>query len=147
MTETVIRNITTEDLQECASVFYQVFGPQGCGEQWTVETCKARLMETTVKKEFCFVAINDEKIIGMIIALPEMREQDRDIFVDTFCVLSSYQGQHVGSNLMRTLEKACKQQGYKNIRLMGNPTFVSFNWYKNYGFHESKWVELEKPID
>jgi predicted N-acetyltransferase YhbS len=141
-----IRNLTEQDIPECGQVFLEVFGPNGCGERWTLETSLKNIADNTGDKNYCFVAIADEKIVGMILAFPVAREANTDIFIDTICVLSSYQGQHLGKSLLNAVKEVAKENNAQFVRLLGNPKFLSFDWYKKIGMVPSGWVELEKKI-
>lgn len=146
MTETIIRNFSKDDVQACASAFLEVFGPQGCGELWTLATSLKHIEENTVEKELCFVAEVEGKIVGMILAMTTAREEYEDVFVDTICVLSEYQGSGIGNALFTKIEEVAKNRGAHFVRLFGKPTLLSFDWYKRHGMTESGWVELEKKI-
>lgn len=143
---TEIRNYVTTDLEECGKLFLEIFGPNGCGESWTLETSIQHVSDNTGSPEYCFVAVEQGKIIGLVLAMPVAREMNFDIFIDTLGVLSSSQGQHIGSSLMDKVKEIGKANGAKHIRLLGNKKFMSFDWYLHKGLKPSGWVELEQSI-
>lgn len=141
-----IRNLSQNDIPECAKIFYEIFGPNGCGESWTPDTCLKQVEENSTHKEYCFVATEGEKIIALILAFPITREMNTDIFIDTLGVLSSFQGQHIGSRLLKKVSDLGKDNGAKYIRLLANKKFISYDWYASKGMKPSGWVELEQAI-
>jgi predicted N-acetyltransferase YhbS len=143
---TTIRNLTEKDIPECGQVFLDIFGPNGCGESWTLATSLKNIEDNSSAKNFCFVATVDQKIVGMILAFPVAREAKTDIFIDTIGVLSAYQGQHIGKSLLDSVEEVARSQDAEFIRLLANPKFISFDWYQKIGMVPSGWVELEKKI-
>lgn len=141
-----IRNMTTEDQQECGELFLQIFGPNGCGESWTLETSIAHIQEGSFDTEFCFVAESEGKIIGLVTAFPTSRESGKDLYIETIGVISSRQGEHIGSDLYAKVTELAQQKGFQHVRLLANAQFLSYEWYKKMGMQESGWVEMVKPL-
>lgn len=64
-----------------------------------------------------FVAMAEEKVIGGLTAhvLPSVYFESAEVYVYDLAVQSSYQRKGVGRNLMASLSKYCREQGYREI--------------------------------
>ncbi len=142
----IISNLTTDQVTEVGELFWQVFGPNGCGEKWTPETALAHVQGSLLDTEYCFVAMEAEKIIGFVIAFPLACEEGTDLFIESIGVVTTHQGQGVGSDLIKKATELAKQNGLKGFRLMGHAKYPSYNWYNSLGLKETGWVELAKEF-
>ncbi|OGR30572.1 MAG: GNAT family N-acetyltransferase [Desulfobacca sp. RBG_16_60_12] len=119
--------------------FWNVYKP-GCVEHLIVH--KIRKVPAFVK-ELCFVAYDNNKIIGNIIYSKAKVIDSKNQEFEVLCmgpigVLPSYQGQGIGSLLMNySIEKA-KQLGHKAIIIFGNQ-----NYYHRFGFINAKEYEIQ----
>lgn len=110
--------------------FWNIYKP-GCVEHLIVH--KIRKVPAFVQ-ELCFVAYDNDKIVGNIIYSKAKVINSKDHEFEVLCmgpigVLPSYQGQGIGSLLMNySIEKA-KQLGHKAIIIFGNQ-----NYYQRFGF-------------
>ena len=121
--------------------FWDVYKP-GCNEHLIVH--KIRKV-TAFIKELNFVACDKDKIVGNIIYSKSKIINDENKNFEVLCmgpigVLPSYQGQGIGSLLMKySIEKA-KLLGYKAIIIFGNPDYYhrfNFSNSKEYGIQTS----------
>jgi predicted N-acetyltransferase YhbS len=114
--------------------FWNLYKP-GCDEHLLVH--KIRKVPAFVK-ELCFVACDDNKIVGNIIYSKAKVINGKNKEFEVLCmgpigVLPSYQGQGIGSLLMNySIEKA-KQLRHKAIIIFGNQ-----NYYHRFGFKNAK---------
>jgi predicted N-acetyltransferase YhbS len=110
--------------------FWNVYKP-GCVEHLIVH--KIRKVPAFLQ-ELCFVACNNNKIIGNIIYSKAKVTDSKNQEFEVLCmgpigVLPSYQGQGIGSLLMNYSIEMAKQLGHKAIIIFGNP-----NYYHRFGF-------------
>lgn len=114
--------------------FWNVYKP-GCDEHLIVH--KIRNVPAFIK-ELSFVACDKDRIVGNIIYSKAKVINDENKEFEVLCmgpigVLPSYQGQGIGSLLMKySIEKA-KQLGYKAVIIFGNPKY-----YHRFGFINAK---------
>jgi predicted N-acetyltransferase YhbS len=114
--------------------FWNVYKP-GCDEHLIVH--KIRKVPAFIK-ELCFVAYDNDKIVGNIIyskaKVINLKNKEFEVLcMGPIGVLPYYQGQGIGSLLMNySIEKA-KQLGHKAIIIFGNP-----NYYHRFGFINAK---------
>lgn len=132
-----------EQLDTIASVFLSAFN--NIEEEWTFETARKNVEEGFFG-DCHFVALIDEKIVGFILAIPLTREFGIELLVTSIGVLPEYQNKGIGQQLWDKMESYGKERKFTAIRLLTNPHFKSFNWYKKMGFKESGWVEAFKKI-
>jgi predicted N-acetyltransferase YhbS len=114
--------------------FWNVYKP-GCDEHLIVH--KIRKVPAFVK-ELCFVAYDNDKIVGNIIYSKAKVINGKNKEFEILCmgpigVLPTYQGQGVGSLLMNCSIEKAKQLGYKAIIIFGNQ-----NYYHRFGFKNAK---------
>jgi predicted N-acetyltransferase YhbS len=114
--------------------FWNVYKP-GCDEHLIVH--KIRKVPAFVK-ELCFVAYDNDKIVGNIIYSKAKVFNGKNKEFEVLCmgpigVLPTYQGQGVGSLLMNCSIEKAKQLGYKAIIIFGNQ-----NYYHRFGFKNAK---------
>lgn len=74
------------------------------------------------------------------------REKGEELFIDSIIVDTKYQNKGIGKLLWDKAESYVKENSLKGIRLLANPHFKSFSWYKNIGYTESDWIELYKEF-
>lgn len=140
------RNLTEQDIPESATLLLKVFGPDGCGEPWTPESSLRAVTDHTSETKFCFVAVEDGKVVGMVLAHPSAAASGKEALIFVVCVDSSYQGQGIGKTLLEKVTQACQDHGLKKLRVLAHPKYLSYDWYQRMGMTPSGWVELEKAI-
>ena len=78
---------------------------------------------------FAFVAKEDNKIVGIITGNSYYKE----VHISDLIILEQYRNQHVGSELMKTVENYYKDKGFENINLT-TYGFQAPEFYKKCGF-------------
>jgi predicted N-acetyltransferase YhbS len=88
-------------------------------------------------KEFDFVAIHNNEIVGNIVYVEaKINDNGKEFTVLTFgplSVLPEHQNKGIGGKLINHTMKLSKEMGYKAIIIYGDPEY-----YKRFGFKESK---------
>jgi predicted N-acetyltransferase YhbS len=142
-----IRPLQDSDHEQASLLFYEVFGPQGCGEEWSIETSREFIKENTWNKDYTFCAEKDGKVVGLIIAFPSIREKGPGLYIHVIAVKNTEQGHGIGKALWEKVTGLAKENNLKSLHLHGNPKYPSFNWYKSMGFTQTGYIELAKPLD
>jgi ribosomal protein S18 acetylase RimI-like enzyme len=131
------------DLAEVVKIFVDTFNASG--EHWSHEFAAENIKEGFFGK--ChYIALVDKKIVGFILAIPLTRELGTELFVASIAVIPEYQNQGVGQLLWDKMESYAQENKFAAIRLLTNPNFKSYKWYKQMGFKESNWIEVFKPL-
>ena len=132
------------DLDQTAKVFHLAFND--AGENWPVANAKKHVEENFLGGKCHFVAVIDNKIVGLLLGITSTREPGKEIFLDTIAVLPRWQNKGIGERLWQRMIKFLKTNKFTGIRLTANREFKSFNWYRQKGFKESGWIEVYKKI-
>ena len=114
--------ITIENKEKIDSSIYKMIN-----EEFTKYSNKHKVECGYV--ECCFVAKEDEKIIGLITA----HTFYKDMHVDDLVVLEEYRNKNIGSMLLNAMEKHCKDKGFENINLT-TYAFQAPEFYKKCGY-------------
>jgi predicted N-acetyltransferase YhbS len=96
-------------------------------------------------KELAFVAIKDDNIVGNITYTKSFVKTESGTFFDTItfgpiCAAPAYQGQGIGSSLIKHSVEVAKNLGYKAIIIYGDPAY-----YERFGFRNGKRFGICDP--
>jgi putative acetyltransferase len=122
----IIRSETTEDKEAVRYVNEQAFGR--AGEANLVESLHAKH-----KVVLSLVAVQDDQVVGHILFCPvvieaETRSYDA-IGLGPMAVLPEFQGQGIGSALVRSSFEALRPNNHQVVIVLGHPEF-----YSRFGF-------------
>lgn len=122
----IIRPETTGDKEAVRYVNEQAFGRTG--EANLVESLHARH-----KVALSLVAVQDKQIVGHILFCPVVIEARSESYnavgLGPMAVLPQFQGQGIGSALVRSGFEALRQNNYQVVIILGHPGF-----YQRFGF-------------
>lgn len=66
-----------------------------------------------------------------------------DYYIDTVCVEPKFQGNGIGTTLIKKAEEAAKQSGFNRVSLnVARDNSVARNLYKKLGYHEEKMIQI-----
>ena len=137
----IIRNMTRDDLETAAEVFYTAFN--SVGEKWAKETCLKRI-EQYFNPDTCFVAESDGVVVGFLTGKLDNVLDHQELYIDILAVDPKNHKLGVGTKLLEVAETYAKSCGYKGMWLSAGTELPSFDWYSKIGFKQSKWVTLYK---
>lgn len=78
---------------------------------------------------FCFVAYEDDIILGLISGYSYYEE----VYIDDLVVVSEFRGNNIGTRLVQTVEENFKGKGFNNINLCTNG-FQAPKFYEKCGY-------------
>lgn len=78
---------------------------------------------------FNFIAKENDKIIGVITGHSYYKE----VHIEDLIILQQYRNKHIGSRLIKSVEKFLKDKGFENINLT-TYSFQAPEFYKKCGF-------------
>ncbi|MBR2704524.1 MAG: GNAT family N-acetyltransferase [Clostridia bacterium] len=87
---------------------------------------------------FCFIARDDDKIIGSIAGATFFSE----VYIDELVVKEEYRGQDIGTELIKAVEDYYKDKGFNNMNTCTNE-FQAPKFYEKCGF-ELEFVRKNK---
>lgn len=130
-----IREFRPEDLDQCAEILMAVYNNPLWQCRWTHETAKAYLQDFADAAKFVgYVAIDGQTVIGAILAHEKIWWNNAEVFIDEMFVLPQYQGQGIGTALLKTLEAYVKERGLAGFTLTTNRYAPAPDFYKKNGF-------------
>ncbi len=141
--DVTIRKMEKTDLQAVSQLFREVFNSEG--ENWSDKTATSHV-EQNFFGDSHWVAEKGNKIVGFLMGIVLTREKGEELFIDSVVVDKSVQGNGIGKELWSRAEMFVKENKLKGIRLLANPQFDSYNWYKKMGYNESEWIELYREF-
>ena len=146
-----IRLLKRSDIQEVAKLFVESYKKDEKQRRWTLEyATKYILMLYRISKDLCFVATDNDKIVGVALAviLPEYNKEIVEFKV--LLVHPEYRRKKIGSKLMR---KICLKADAKyNLNQIESNIYTLTNfpitWYESIGFRVKKHYEtIRASID
>lgn len=141
MNDLNVRKMEERDIKAVVELFKEVFNSDG--ENWSKETAKGHVKQNFFGDSHWVAEMNNQ-IVGFLMGIVLTREKGDELFVDSIVVKNSIQKKGVGKRLWEKAEEYVKERELKGIRLLANPHFSSFNWYKKMGYKKSGWIELYK---
>ena len=142
-----IRLLKRNEINEVAKLFVESYKKEDKARRWT-ETLAEKyiLMLYRLCKELCYVAVDNDKIVGAAlgIVMPEFDKEIVDFKV--LLVHPNYRRKKIGSKLMR---KVCiKAENKYNINEIESSIYTLTNfpitWYESIGFRTRKHHEVTR---
>lgn len=142
-----IRLLKRNEISKVAKLFVESYKKDDKSRRWD-ETCAEKyiLMIYRLCKDLCFVAVDNEKIVGVALSLvmPEFNKEIIDFKV--LLVHPNYRRKKIGSKLMR---KVCAKADNKyNIKEIEASIYTLTNfpitWYESVGFRTRKNHEVTR---
>ncbi len=135
-------NMKNTDLKACASLFQKAFQQPPWNENWTYEQAYQRLEESMSSPMMRGYLIKDhEDIIAMACGRIMTYMSYQEFWIDDLCVLDSYQGQGIGSQLLDFVKDELQKEKINRIVLNTLRSFLSEKFYRKNGF-----IEDEKSV-
>jgi ribosomal protein S18 acetylase RimI-like enzyme len=140
-----IRNLQSDGLNDCVSLYIQVFNSEPWNDTWTNEMAFMRLRHIFQTPGFIGYALYEEGIMNGFVA--GYREQwfDGEHFnLIEFCIRSDRQGAGLGTRLLSHLERCLTKDGIRKIYLitMRNSLAEAFYMKNNYLVNENSIIHL-----
>ena len=142
-----IRLFNKKDLNEAAELIVTSFKKEDKKKKWTKEMAEKYLvMHLRMNKDLCFVATEDQKIIG--IGLCMLKPEYNKIIIDSHILIvhPDYRRKKVATKLLsKIITKASHKYGIDEIESsVMSLTNFPISWYESIGFKEKKNYTLIK---
>lgn len=142
-----IRLFNKKDLDEVVSLVINIYKKENKKEIWTKDMAeKYILMHYRMNKELCFVAVENQKIIGIGLCMLKPEYTKYIIQSHILIVHSDYRRKKVATKLLKKIIiKAKNKYGIDKIE-SSVKSFTTFpiSWYESIGFREKKHYTLIK---
>ena len=117
-------------------------------ETWILSKLIARVEEVFQdNRKYCFVALENDLVIGVILASTFVFRDGERCFVEEFVIDSEQQNKGVGKKLLQRLEEECKKAQIKTLWLTANQKADAHGFYTKNGFTISDYSLMEKKIE
>ena len=133
--------MTKKDFNECAKLITQEFNKQG--DEFTLKTAKNRI-ENVFDKRFAFCALENKKIVGMIIANHFLYAKGNYVWIDELVVAKEHQGKGIGTTLLKKVEESATKNKIDVIAFNSRPQ--NFDFYQKFGYNKTDYVMFEKDL-
>ena len=142
-----IRLLKKQDITEVAKLFVESYAKEEKSRRWKQSYAEKYIHSVyRICKDLCFVAVENEKIIGVSLAVitPEFNKQVVDCKV--LLVHPNFRRKKVGSKLLRKLcIKASNKYGIEEVESsIYTLTNFPIMWYERIGFRTKKHYESTK---
>lgn len=142
-----IRLFNKKDLDEAVNLFIDIFKKENKKKIWTKDMAeKYILMHYRMNKDLCFVATENQKIIG--IGLCMLKPEYTNYIIDSHILIvhPDYRRKRVATKLLKKIiTKAVNKYGACEIESsVESLTTFPISWYESIGFREKKHYTLVK---
>ncbi|MBA2781031.1 GNAT family N-acetyltransferase [Billgrantia kenyensis] len=134
------RRLEEGDLEACATLFAQEFSAPPWSEPWTNERALARLEHFHASPGFVgMLALGDQgEVAGFLLGNLEPYVEGKLFYLREMCVATHRQGQGLGSELYRALERELATRDVRAVYLATGRGIPAARFYQQLGFRCSE---------
>ena len=144
-----VKHFELSMLDECVDLFMNTFSKEPWYDKYDSRNQVVDFFINYTKNNYFlgYVALKDEKIVGLSIGSIKPWLNGMEYYIDQFCIDYDLQHCGLGTTFMNYIEKDLKAQNLNAIFLLTDEGFPSYNFYKKAGFSDLKGtVSLGKNI-
>lgn len=135
----MIRELTRNDLKQCAEIFIKAFSAEEWGCVWTQERAEAYLGDYIENKKFVgFVSEEEGVINGAIFGCVKVSWNNDEIYVDDLIIAPEMQRRGIGQKLIDAMKDYSKANNLAGIVLYTNEQAPAKKFYEKNGFQLSQ---------
>lgn len=142
-----IRLLKRNEINQVAKLFVESYKKDSKNRRWEESLAeKYILMMYRLCKDLCFVAIDNEKIVGVVLGLTIPEFNKEIIELKTLLVHPKYRRQKIASRLVRKIcIKAENKYNIKEVEAsMDTLTNFPITWFESIGFRTKKHYEVTR---
>lgn len=123
-------------IDECADLYMDTFSKEPWNDEYESRQQVVEFFKNHIKNNYFlgYVAIMDKKIIALSIGMKKPWIKGMEYYIDEFCVSDLMQGQGVGSQFLKEIEKINEEDGIGGMILNTDKGYPSYNFYIKNGF-------------
>lgn len=131
-----LRRFTDHDIDECTTLFLNVFSKEPWNDQWSsFDHAKTYLMEITESPGFLgFVALKEGSIVGACLGRRKTWWSGPEYYIDEFYIDSTLQGHGLGTKLLDYVKAEVNADGMRAIILLTDRNLPAEKFYVKNGF-------------
>lgn len=123
-------------IDECVDLYMDTFSKEPWNDEYESRQQVVDFFNNHFKNNYFlgYVAIIDKKIIALSIGMKKPWIKGMEYYIDEFCVSNLMQGQGIGSEFLKEIEKINEADGIEGIFLNTEKGYPSYNFYIKNGF-------------
>lgn len=123
-------------IDECVDLYMDTFSKEPWNDEYESRQQVVDFFKNHIKNNYFlgYVAIVDKKIIALSIGMKKPWIKGMEYYIDEFCVSYLMQGQGVGSQFLKEIEKITEVEGINGMILNTEKEYPSYNFYIKNGF-------------
>ncbi|NMG06657.1 GNAT family N-acetyltransferase [Brasilonema sp. UFV-L1] len=137
-----IESFTTKHLDECASLYVEVFNGEPWNEQWSFENARLRLFETLMTPGFVGFVLRQDKLLGFVAGYCEQVQKGKGFYLKEICVRPDNQRQGVGTKLLDRLMDVLTAMEVTMVYLLTMKDGQAEAFYTQNGYQRSQRMIL-----
>lgn len=123
-------------IDECVDLYMDTFSKEPWNDEYDSRQQVVEFFKNHFNNNYFlgYVAIMDNKIVALSIGMKKPWINGMEYYIDEFCVSNLMQGQGVGSEFLKEIEKINEVDGIEGIILNTEKGYPSYNFYIKNGF-------------
>lgn len=123
-------------IDECVDLYMDTFSKEPWNDEYESRQQVVDFFINHFKNNYFlgYVAIIDKKIIALSIGMKKPWIKGMEYYIDEFCVSDLMQGQGIGSEFLKEIEKINEADGIDGMILNTEKGYPSYNFYIKNGF-------------
>ncbi|WP_160690358.1 GNAT family N-acetyltransferase [Clostridium sp. C2-6-12] len=136
MKQLKVKKLEEYMIDECVDLYMDTFSKEPWNDEYESRQQVVNFFENHIKNNYFlgYVGIIDENIIALSIGMKKPWIKGIEYYIDEFCVSYLMQGQGVGSEFLKEIEKMINEEGVYNIILNTEKEYPSYDFYIKNGF-------------
>ncbi len=138
-----IRELTNNDIEECAKLFIQSYNQPPWNHKWDYGKAVSYLKEYIEGPRFIgFVLFEDDNMAGVMLGHSKTWWTNDLLYIDELFISPKAQRRGYGKLLLDHSEQYAKEQGCEVITLMTNKYMPAMNFYNNINYVQAEQFVL-----
>ena len=136
MDEIIIRKFNIEMLDECVDLYMKTYSQEPWNESWDSRDIVSNFYKNHYANNYFlgFVAIKDEKIVGVSVGFLKPYIRGMEYYIDDFFVSLDYHRQGIGSKFIEAIKNELISEKIHAIMLNTERGYPSHKFYESVGF-------------
>ena len=136
MYEIIIKEFSMDFIEECVDLYMKTYSQEPWNESWNSRNVVVNFYKNHYANNYFlgFVAMTDEKIVGVSIGFLKPWINGMEYYIDDFFVSADYHGQGIGSKFMAEIKKELISQNIHAIILTTERNFPAHRFYEQMDF-------------
>ncbi len=133
----IVKKLEEYMIDECVDLYIDTFSREPWNDVFESRVQVLNFFNNHIKNNYFlgYVAIIDEKITALSIGMKKPWIEGMEYYIDEFCVSYSMQGNCIGSEFLKEIEKMNELKGVNSIILNTEKGYPSYDFYIKNGFN------------